>query len=81
VLTVINKTRDSHHAKYHMFDTFAGYIMVSFRLCFYLIFLGGIVRSYLKLSSKHSKLKTFFLQFMVFGTVYLTFLPLAMILI
>ena len=64
-----------------MFDTFAGYIMVAFRVLFYFIFIGGIIRSYLKLSSKHYKLKTFFLKFAFFGTAYLTFLPLSMILI
>jgi len=81
VVTAVNKTRDGHHTKFHMFDTFAGYIMVSFRVLFYLIFVSGIIRSYLKLSSRHSKLKRFFLQFALFGTVYLTFLPIAMVLV
>ena len=69
------------HDKYHMFDTFAGYIMIGFRVIFYLIFLAGIVRSYLQLSSKHNKLRLFYLRFFLFGTAYLTFLPIGMYLV
>lgn len=81
VVTVFNKSRDGLHDKYHMFDTFAGYTMVAFRVLFYLVFIAGIVRSYLQLSSKDNKRRLFYSRLFLFGTAYLTFLPLAMLLL
>lgn len=64
-----------------MFDTFAGYIMIAFRVIFYLVFIIGIIRSYIKLSSKHNKLRSFYSKLFLFGTVYLTLLPVGMYLL
>ena len=36
---VMNKSRDTYHTKYHVFDTFAGYIMIGVRVGFYGLFL------------------------------------------
>jgi hypothetical protein len=48
--TVLNKSRDNWYNKFHVYDTFAGYIMVGFRAVFFLLFAYGINRSYKQLT-------------------------------
>jgi len=78
VIGLLNKSRDNWHSKFHVYDTFAGYIMIAIRVVLLTVFAYGIRRSINQLSSKDVELKKFFIQFAVFGVSYLLFLPFCM---
>lgn len=46
----MNKSRDNYDIKYHVFDTFAGYIMIAVRVGLYGVFLYAIRKTYLSLT-------------------------------
>ena len=48
IMTMLNKVTDGDVQKYHMFDTIPAYIMLTFRAIGLFIFIGGIIRSHLK---------------------------------
>ena len=49
ILVVLNKVTDGTHDKYHMFDTIPAYIMLSFRIAAFGLFVWGIIKSIVKL--------------------------------
>ena len=81
LMTMLNKVTDGDIEKYHMFDTIPAYIMVSFRTVGLLIFIGGIVKSLLELSSQEQQVRSYFIHLCVLGVVYLTFVPVMMVVI
>lgn len=49
IMTTLNKVTDGDHNKYHVFDSVPAYIMVFFRLVGFIIFVVGILRSFIQL--------------------------------
>jgi hypothetical protein len=52
ILVVMNKINDGDHDKYHMFDSIPAYIMLTFRLVAFGMFIYGIIRSIVKLKQE-----------------------------
>lgn len=78
ILTVLNKVTDGHD-KYHMFDTIPAYIMIFFRLAAFAFFAFGIIKSIVRLKAEESKMKGYFWQLAVLGTIYMIIVPVAVI--
>ena len=81
IIMVMNKSRDTYYSKYHVFDTFAGYIMIIVRIGFYGVFLYGLRKSYRQLVEKDVKLKKFLVQIFIFVSAFLFYMPLCFMLI
>lgn len=75
IMTTLNKVTDGDHDKYHIFDSVPAYIMIFFRLLGFCIFIVGVIRCFLKTKPEDSKIKKYFLQLGLLGTIYLTFIP------
>jgi hypothetical protein len=81
IMTTLNKVTDGDHDKYHIFDTVPAYIMVFFRLVGFGVFVAGIIRSFLTLKNDQIKEFKYFIQLGILGTIYLTFIPISVVLI
>lgn len=81
IMTMLNKISDGQHDKYHMYDTIPAYIMISFRLLGFLIFLGGSVKCLLSLKLQQHKMRKYFVELLILGTIYLTFIPMSLYLV
>lgn len=77
----MNKSRDTYYTKYHVFDTFAGYIMIVVRVGFYGLFLYALRKYYMSLSHIDRKLKNFLKQLTIYGSAFLGYIPLSFILV
>lgn len=72
VLTLLTKIQSGIHDRHHMFDNVTGYVIIGFRILLLVIFIGGAINTYMK---SREKVKSFFLVFIVFGTLYVAALP------
>jgi hypothetical protein len=81
IMSLLNKVTDGEHNKYHMFDTIPAYIMIFFRLLAYVIFVVGVVRSYVGLKSEQREVVGYFYRLALLGTIYLTFVPVGFVLV
>ena len=81
VLTMLNKLSDGDHDKYHMFDTIPAYITVVMRMAGFVCFMVGSVRSLMNEKNGSSRVDSYFKQLLVLGTIYLTIIPMGMVLV
>jgi hypothetical protein len=81
IMTTLNKVTDGDHDKYHIFDSIPAYIMVFFRLIGFGVFATGVIRSFINLKPDQKKVFTYFVQLTILGTIYLTFIPISLLLI
>lgn len=81
IMTTLNKVTDGSHDKYHIFDSIPAYIMVFFRMIGFGVFATGIIRSFIKLKQDQKKAFKYFVELGILGTIYLTFIPLSLVLI
>ncbi len=55
--------------------------MVFFRLVGFGVFAVGVIRSFFQLKPDQKKVFNYFIQLSVLGTIYLTFIPISLVLI
>jgi hypothetical protein len=81
LMTMLTKINDGDHDKYHMYDSIPAYIMVGFRMIAFIVFIVGVIRSLCCLKKEEKQFMKYFWQLALLGGVYLTFIPLGLILI
>lgn len=81
VMTTINKITDGDHDKYHIFDSVPAYIMVFFKLVGLVVFMIGVIRCIAKLKQDDGRVRRYFIQLGILGTLYMTFIPISLLLV
>lgn len=77
ILTLLNKITDGAHDKYHMYDTIPAYLLVFFKCITIIIFLVGCIKTIVQ--TKDKKIKSFGIQLLVLGGLYISSVPLIML--
>ena len=73
VMTLMAKMMTQDHDRHHIFDNISGTIMISYRVLFTIIFIGGIIYTY---QISKARIKRFIVLFGILGSLYIAALPL-----
>lgn len=68
----MSKFSSNLHDRHHIFDNISGTIMVAYRLLFLIIFIGGIIYTWV---NSRTRVKKFIILFGILGSVYISALP------
>lgn len=79
ILTLLNKISDGAHDKYHMYDSIPAYLLIFFKISTVIIFIVGCLKTYF--STKDNLIKKFMIQIFVLGILYLSSIPLIIIIV
>jgi len=72
VMTLLTKIQTGIHDRHHIFDNITGFVLIGFRLIIFVVFVGGIINTYIK---SRPKVKSFVLIFTLFGGLYIAAMP------
>lgn len=72
LLTMLTKIQSGEHDRHHIFDNVSGYVIIGYRLLLLIVFIFGVINSYIQ---SRERVKSFIIVFGFFGGLYIAALP------